>query len=421
MSEGVTRSGGRGSRRSVVLLHYTALPVVGGVERVIAEHARLLADDGHAVTIVAGRGGTLDARVRFVRIPLLHTQHPTIVRLQATLREGRVPSDFAAVAATIGTELRHALSGADIVIAHNLASLDVNLALTAALRAEAERPEAPRLVLWHHDLAPDQFRAADWAASRGMPWDLIRTPWAGPLHVTISESRRDEWATLTGLPASSILVVPNGIDLGSTLGLGRATRELVERLDAYEVAPLLLMPTRITPRKNIELGLRVTGALRTAGRPAGLLVTGPADPHRDVGRGYLATLLALRRDLRLDDHAWFLSESLPRPPTGAMVADLYRLSDALFLPSRDEGFGLPILEAAAGRLPILCADLPALRQLAGDAAVYFAPDDDPADIAVRILERLDGDPTCTLARRVRTRLRWEVIYRERIVPLLGQV
>jgi hypothetical protein len=41
---------------NITLLHFAAPPVVGGVERVLAEHARLMVEAGHGVTVVAGRG-----------------------------------------------------------------------------------------------------------------------------------------------------------------------------------------------------------------------------------------------------------------------------------------------------------------------------------------------------------------------------
>jgi len=98
---------------------------------------------------------------------------------------------------------------------------------------------------------------------------------------------------------------------------------------------------------------------------------------------------------------------------------LYAGARAVLVPSLDEGFGLPILEAAAHRLPIVCSDLPALRRLAGDAALYVGADDDPGRVAERILQRLDADPVARLAAEVRTRRTWDAVYRERIAPLLA--
>lgn len=406
-----------GLASSIALIHYAAPPVIGGVERVLARHAVLMAEAGHEVRVIVGRGRTPDPRVRFVRLPLLDPRHPTIERLQGALNEGEVPAEFSEVTGTIASELGAALEGVDVVIAHNVCSLGLNLALTAALREVTGQAGGPRPVLWHHDLAwaLPAYRAS---LHEGLPWDLLRTAWPGASQVVVSEARRAELADIAGIPPDTIEVVPNGVDLDTLWRLDRRTVSLIARTGALSLAPLLLMPTRVTRRKNAELALRVVAEMRAAGRPAGLLVTGPADPHQAGGDAYLGELQALRAELGLERAAWFLSAELGGPPSDAVMGDLYRLADVMFLPSRDEGFGLPILEAAAHRLPIVCTDLPALRPLAGDAALYIGPDDHPARVSARVLERLDTDPAARLATRVRTRYPWEAVYREQIAPLL---
>ena len=403
---------------SIALIHYAAPPVIGGVERVLARHAVLMADAGHQVRVIAGRGRAQDPRVRFVWLPLLDPRHHRIERLQRDLDIGEVPDDFAVVAGTIASELYAALDGVDIVIAHNVCSLGLNLALTTALRTVTGRPGGPRLILWHHDLAWAQpaYRAT---LHPGLPWDLLRTAWPGASQVTVSAARRDELAEIAGIAPEDIEVVSNGVDLKKLWRLDRRTVSLIAWTHAMEAAPLLLVPARITRRKNLQLALRVVAAMRAVGRPAGLIVTGPVDPHQADGAAYLRELQVLRRELDLEGSAWFLSAELGGPPSDAVMGDLYRLADLAFLPSHDEGFGLPILEAAAHRLPIVCTDLPALRSLAGDAATYIGPEDDPAQVAARILERLDTDPAARLAIEVRTRYAWDVVYRERIAPLLA--
>ena len=414
-----TGSGRPGPHRSVALIHYSAPPVIGGVERVLARQAVLMADAGHEVRVIAGRGRAPDPRARFVRLPLLDARHPVIERLQGDLDAGEVPPEFAEVTGTIASELGAALDGVDVVIAHNVCSLGLNLALTAALRTVTARPGGPRLVLWHHDLAwaMPAYRST---LHEGLPWDLLRTAWPGAAQVVVSAARRDDLAAIAGIPPTEIEVVPNGVDLETLWRLGRRTVSLLARTGALRTAPLLLMPSRVTRRKNVELALRVVAAMRAAGRPAGLILTGPVDPHQAGGDAYLRELQVLRRELGLEDAAWFLSVELGGPPSDAVMGDLYRLADLLFLPSRDEGFGLPILEAAAHRLPIVCTDLATLRPLAGDAALYIGADDEPGWVAARILARLDGDPAARLAAEVRTRYTWDAVYRERIAPLLAR-
>jgi glycosyltransferase involved in cell wall biosynthesis len=396
-------------RWNVALIHYTAPPVVGGVERVIGRHASLMAEAGHSVRVVAGRGASPDPRVAFVSVPLADSLHPAIVELGKELSAGRVPDGFPGIVRTLVADLEAALDGVHVVIAHNVGSLNWNLALTAALRAVTGRDAPQRLVLWHHDLAWTKpfFRPM---LHEGEPWSLLRTAWPGAIQVAVSETRRDELAVLMGIPASSITVVPGGVDLP----------QLPAALALADLSPLLLVPVRITARKNIELAIRVVAELRRLGRPAGLVVSGPVDPHDPAEQSYLNGLVALRRDLGLDEAVIFLAESDSGSPNDAELAGLYTASDALLLPSWDEGFGLPVLEAGILRLPVVCSDLPATRAVAGDAATYFPPDAHPAEVAAAVSRRIDGDPAVALARRIRSEYAWPSVYRRCIEPLLAR-
>lgn len=330
------------------------------------------------------------------------------MELSKELEGGRVPDCFGGVVSTLAAQLEAALSGADVVIAHNVASLNRNLALTAALKDVATRWSPPRLVLWHHDLAWTKplFRPA---LHEGEPWSLLRTAWPGAVQVTISEARRAELASLMGIPAGSIAVVPGGVDLPRLPGLPAAA----------ELDPLLLVPVRVTARKNLELAIRTVAELRRRGRPAGLVVSGPVDPHDSAEESYLTRLAALRRELGLEKVVVFLAEGESGPPTDAELLGWYAAADVLLLPSWDEGFGLPILEAGAVRLPIVCSDLPALRGIAGDAGTYFPPNADPSEVAAAIVRRLDGDPAVALARKICSEYAWPAVYRRCIEPLLG--
>ena len=405
---------------TVALVHYTAPPVVGGVEHVLGHHARLMADAGHNVRLIAGRGRSPDSRVAFVRVPRADSCHPAVLRLQAELDAGRVPRGFDRVVAALADRVAGALAGVDVLIAHNVCSLNRNLALTAAIREITCRPGAPRILLWHHDLAwtlPAHRRTLH----PGYPWDLLRTPIPGAEQVTISLARQADLAALLAIPLDAIRVVPNGVDPAALLGLGPATIALVRATGLASLDPLVLLPARIMLRKNIELALRAVAAMRRQGRPtAGLVVTGPVDPHDPAGGAYLAELRALRHALDLDNGAVFLADVLAGPAPDALVHDLYRLADLLLFPSRDEGFGLPILEAAVSRLPIVCSDLPALRDLAAGAAAYFDPNADPRAVAALALARLDADPGVAFARRVRAECSWEAVYRRAIAPLLDR-
>jgi len=151
-----------------------------------------------------------------------------------------------------------------------------------------------------------------------------------------------------------------------------------------------------------------------------LVVTGPLGPHNPANVNYFDQLCSLRQALGLEDSAHFLAELSSEYLPDAVIADFYRLADALIFPSREEGFGIPVLEAGMAGLPIFCADIPPLKELAGDQAIYFDPDADPEDVA-SAMQLAFSSPAYQLRVRVRTRFAWQRVYRERIEPLLGLV
>lgn len=55
------------------------------------------------------------------------------------------------------------------------------------------------------------------------------------------------------------------------------------------------------------------------------------------------------------------------------LAVLYRAAEAYVFPTLSEGFGIPPLEAMASKLPVVCSDIPVLREVCGDNALYFDP------------------------------------------------
>ena len=404
----------------IALLHYSAPPIVGGVESVMAHHARLMTRAGHRVTLLAGRGETFDDAIPVHVLPRLDSRHHDVMEVKALLDKGSHTPAFDILKDQIKIDLEAELKAFDLLIAHNVASLHKNLALTAALHELYRQPDFPHLILWHHDLA--------WTTPRyrhelhdGYPWDLLRGRWEGAAHVTVSELRRGELSELLGLPAESVRVIPNGVDTETFFKLEPQTVQIVEQLGLAEADPLLLLPVRLTPRKNIELALRTLAELRRPFPKAMLLVTGPEGPHNPANKAYKRSLLALRDELKLQGAAQFLAEWSSEFQPDAVIADFYRLSDALLFPSREEGFGIPIIEAAFSSKPVFCADIPVLRELGGEDVDTFDPDADPLLVAGMIASRLEREATLRWARRAKKGYAWDSIYKRQIGPLIQEV
>jgi glycosyltransferase involved in cell wall biosynthesis len=405
---------------SLALLHYSFPPVVGGVETVVGRHANLLEEQGHVVRGIAGRGGPWRDGADFRQIALVDSRHEAVLAQKSDLDAGRVPKDFGALVQQLEAELRPALEDVDILVAHNVCSLHKNLALTAALRRIEESHDSPALVLWHHDLAwtSPLYRSE---LHEGYPWDLLRTAWQGVHQVAVSQLRRSELASLFEIPAEGIRVVPNGVDIPRFLGLEPETQRWMRQLDLLEASPLLLLPARITRRKNIELALRALVVVRQHFPEAGLLVTGPLGAHNSRNEDYFRQLASLRDQLGLHRSAILLAGFAHHPVPDVVIADFYQLADAILIPSLEEGFGIPLLEAAITHRPVFCSDLPSLRELGQSDVHYFPANADPQAVGELIVDHFRDDPTFRFAARVRREYSWSSIYRHHLGPLLLEV
>ncbi|MBI4454621.1 MAG: glycosyltransferase [Acidobacteria bacterium] len=97
-----------------------------------------------------------------------------------------------------------------------------------------------------------------------------------------------------------------------------------------------------------------------------LVIAGPvAEPP------YHRSLELLLRQEGIVDRVTFWGEL----PYSAMPG-LYRSAELFVLPSLVETFGHPLVEAMASGLPVITTDLPASREICGDAALYFRPGDE---------------------------------------------
>ncbi len=396
-------------RPRVVLIHYTAPSILGGVEQVMGAHATALREAGAHVTIVAGRGRAPKG-VKLARIPEVDSRNETVLRDFRSLAQGERTKAHDTLVDRLVRKLRPIFARADRVVVHNVMTMHKDLALTEALvRLARDRPGI--LIAWTHDLA---WADPQYANERhpGDPWGLIARAHPGIRYVAVSDERADQLAALAGLKREVVAVVPNGVDIAAALGLSAAGVRLAELLDLYRADPLLVLPARLTRRKRIEAAIAATAVLRGRGHLAMLVVTGPPGPHNAANARYLDELTALAEGVDGVHLLYALGLKAPY----RVIADLYALADALVLPSQSEGFGIPLLEAALHRLPIVCSDLPTLRALAGDAATYV-PADASGEVIADAIEGSLADPGPRFRSRVRG-MAWSRVLAELVVPLV---
>ncbi len=411
-------------RPSVAILHYTAPPVVGGVEAVMLAHAQTLAQAGYPVTIVAGKGeaGVLPEGADLVLVPEIDSQHAEIMRMGTQLEQGRVPPGFEAMRERLEEALAPILARFDNLIVHNVFTKHFNLPLTAALDRLLDGEDAPHCIAWCHDFTWTSPSSSS-KVHPGYPWDLLRTQRPDVTYVVVSQRRQEELAKLFGCPADEVRVIYNGVDPQALLGLSPEGATLVERLGLLEQDLVLLMPVRVTQAKNIEYALRVVASLKARGCRPRLVLTGPPDPHDVESMAYFRSLQALREELGVEEEMRFVFESGPDPDRGyiidaSVVGDLFRVSDLMFMPSHREGFAMPVLEAGLAGIPVVCTGVPAAVEIGGEDLLTFGLDEAPERLAARILAWAEGSPVHRLRRRVRQRYTWQAIFRRDIEALL---
>jgi glycosyltransferase involved in cell wall biosynthesis len=399
--------------------------VVGGVEGVIDAHVRTFLRAGYPVTVIAGRGdrNALPTQAEFIRIPEIDTQHPEIAQISSELRQGSVPAAFDDTTDHLVETLARQLGDFRNLIVHNAFTKRFNLPMTAALFRLLDDKVIPHCIAWCHDIG--------WTSDHslpnlhpGYPWDLLRTYREDVVYVVVSEQRRRALASLFDCPPEAIHVVYNGVDPAFLLGLTEEGHRLIDRLDLFASGLILLMPVRVTQAKNIELALRIVAALKARGKDVKLVLTGPPDPHDQNSMAYFRELQALRRELGVEQEMRFVFESGPHGEEGltidmTVVADLFRASDIVFMPSHREGFGMPVLEAGLVGKPMVCTEVPAAREIGGEDVTIIDPEGDPEQIADQVLAIVrEGTPVHRLRRRVRQNYTWKAVFERAIKPLL---
>jgi glycosyltransferase involved in cell wall biosynthesis len=201
--------------------------------------------------------------------------------------------------------------------------------------------------LQHRDL-PDLFSFAE-RRFRSVAYD--RAARGAAAVIVPSAFVRGRAVELLGLDPARVHVVPHGLD-HERFRPGDETRE-----------PFVLYPAKGWPHKNHARLFEALPLLRRERPDLRLVVTGYEGevPEGVERRGFVAP----------DE-----------------LAALYRRASCLVFPSRYEGFGQPPLEAMACGTPVAVSGAASLREVCGDAAAYFDPDDARA-IARGIVEALD--------------------------------
>jgi glycosyltransferase involved in cell wall biosynthesis len=143
----------------------------------------------------------------------------------------------------------------------------------------------------------------------------------------------------------------------------RSDEEIARVVSKYDIhRPYLLTLSSVDPHKNIELLVSTFFAMKSAGT---------VNLHTLVLVGNKSDLLLDR--MRISSPRNAAIKALGYLPDEDLPA-LYSGTEVFILPSLDEGFGIPVLEARACQTKVVASDLPELREAGGNRAIYIKPD-----------------------------------------------
>lgn len=197
--------------------------------------------------------------------------------------------------------------------------------------------------------------------------------------ITGAHAAADELVARLGIARDRLVVVPHAADEFATIADHTAADAVLAHLGVH--GPFALALGSRERRKNLGVVWRAFDALGDAGDAMPLVVAG-------------------RARVPLPDRPWLRRAGFVTDP---VLAALYARAAAVIVPSRYEGFGLPVLEAMTAGGAVVCARASTLPEVAGDGALLFAPDHAPQLVAH--LRRLRDDAAFGSALRVAARQR----------------
>ena len=174
--------------------------------------------------------------------------------------------------------------------------------------------------------------------------------------VVPSEVVRRDVAERLAVPRERIAVVPLGVRADTAAAPAPAAVRAAHRLGN---ASVILCVAQMRAHKNLAGLLRALAIV--ADCTAIVVLPGEPTPHEGELRG-LAAGLGVSDRVRFC--GWLADADLE---------GLFNVASCVVVPSFDEGFGLPVLEAMARGVPVGCSNMSSLPEVAGDAALLFDP------------------------------------------------
>lgn len=203
--------------------------------------------------------------------------------------------------------------------------------------------------------------------------------------ICISQTVADEvseWTNKHQKAPSKTLIITSihlGADIdGSTKDLKQPSKEEFELLERIKAQTTFLMVGTVEPRKGHLQTLKAFDLLWAKGTVCNLVIIGKSGWMVDESIEYI------KNHPMLNTHLFWLNAC-----TDELLEAMYQTAQSLIAASYEEGFGLPLIEAARHGIPIIVRDIPVFKEVAGDFAFYFPNDSSAHTLASSIQSWLE--------------------------------
>ena len=172
-------------------------------------------------------------------------------------------------------------------------------------------------------------------------------------------------------------------------------RKDVDNLMQNLTSSLFLTVSTIEPRKGHAFILDAFEVLWKQGDDCILVIAGK------IGWNVVELETRIRNHPMMNKQLFFIEN-----PTDAELEILYLKVTALIIASSAEGYGLPIVEAALHKVPVLASDIPVFREVGSEGAIYFSlGSTEDLVAAVKYVEKLSTEERINMAKKIKT-LTW---------------
>ena len=234
-------------------------------------------------------------------------------------------------------------------------------------------------------LMPEVFPpGADWGHAR---WLRSISAFDGALCISKSVAddllawRKQEGLTYKNRRPFDVQVLPLGADMDNSFPTRGIPANAKNTLRQFEARPTFLMVGTIEPRKAYLQAIEAFRQIWALGIDVNLVIVGkegwttlPDVMRRDIPQ----TVQRLRTMPETGKRLFWLEGA-----SDEYLLKIYAASNCLIAASRNEGFGLPLTEAAQHGLPIIARDIPVFKEVAGEHAFYFTGHE-PGDLVAAV-------------------------------------